>query len=309
MKMTMKAHVPSLPKVPLRLRPRSVTTLHIEGDSVRLLAVCGKRVTKWATEPLEPGLVQGGLVADSEAVGERIRSLLAANHLGKGGLVAGLTGQRCVPRIIHLPQMDRRLLKEAVSREMKRELPVPLDEVHLSWQVIGREDGHVRVFALGVPRHVLDPQIEAIAIAGARLRSADIKPLALVRAVGRREALIADLEPESLDIIVVLAGIPATIRTISLSQAIGTTEDKVRRLSEELARAVKFYNDTHQEEPLKQSMPVYLTGSLADAAASADIAEASIGHPVEPLAPPLDYPADLPVATFMVNIGLALKER
>jgi type IV pilus assembly protein PilM len=175
--------------------------------------------------------------------------------------------------------------------------------------VIGGENGHLRVFALGVPKDVLDPQVEAIRLAGATLRSMDVKPLALVRAVGRGEALIADLEPETLDVIVVRGGVPVTIRTVSLRCEIETTEDKVRRLGEELTRAVKFYNDTHPEEPLQPSTPTYLTGSLAEAAASSGVAEASIGHPVEPLAPALQYPADLPLATFMVNIGLALKER
>lgn len=296
-------------KRPLGFLSRLAATLYIEADSVRILAVRGKQVTEWGTEPLEPGLVRDGMVSDPKAVGEHIQSLLAAHSIGKGSLVVGLTGQRCVPRIIDFPQMDLRLLKEAVPREMKREMPVPMEEMHLSWQIIRRDNGHLRVFALGVPRDVLGPQMEAIRLAGGRLRSMDIKPLALVRAVGRGEALIADLELGSLDIIVVRGGIPATIRTVSLQREIDTTEDKARRLGEELARSVKFYNDTHPEEPLHPSMPVYLTGSLAEAAASSGIVEASVGHPVAPLAPPLTYPADLPLATFMVNIGLALKER
>ena len=286
-----------------------VTTLHIEGSSVRLLAVKGGQVTQWGTEPLEPGLVQEGVVADPKAVGERIESLLAAHHVSKRNLVAGLSGHRSVPRILDLPRMEPRQLKEAVPREMKRELPVPLDEMHISWQVIGGENGHVRVFVLGVPKDVLGPQVEAIRLAGATLRSMDIKPLALVRAVGRSEALIADLEPETLDVIVVRGGVPATIRSVSLRREMERTEEKVQRLGEELGRAVKFYNDTHAEEALQPSTPVFLTGSLAEAAASAAVAEASIGHPMEPLAPTLQYTPDLPLATFVVNIGLALKER
>ncbi len=296
-------------KRPLGLLSRPAATLYIEAGSVRLLEVRGKQVTEWGTEPLEPGLVRDGVVSDPKAVGEHIQSLLAAHSIGKGSLVVGLTGQRCVPRIIDFPQMNLRLLTEAVPREMKREMPVPMEEIHLSWQIIRHDNDHLRVFALGVPRDVLGPQMEAIRVAGGRLRSMDIKPLALVRAVGRSEALIADLEPGSLDIIVVRGGIPATIRTVSLQREIDTTEDKARRLGEELTRSVKFYNDTHPEEPLHPSMPVYLTGSLAEAAASAGIVEASVGHPVAPLAPPLTYPADLPLPTFMVNIGLALKER
>lgn len=296
-------------KSPLRLLARRVATLHIESDGARVLVVKDNDVIEWGIEPLEPGLVRDGLVVDPKAVGDHISSLLVAHSVGNGDVVAGLTGQRCVPRILDFPQMDLRLLKEAIPREMKREMPVPLEEMHLSWQVIGGGNGHLRVFALGVPRDIVAPQVETIRIAGAKLRSMDIKPLALVRAVARDEAIIADMETASIDVVIVRGGIATTIRAASLHEEVKTTEEKTRRLGEELGRAVKFHNETHREEPLDPSTPVYLTGSLAEAAASSGIVEASVGHPVEPLAPPLTYPADLPVATFMVNIGLALKAR
>jgi hypothetical protein len=293
---------------PPRLLSRPVATLHVESGSVRLLVVKGKQVTSWGVEPLEPALMRDGVVADPEAVGRHIKILFAAHHVGTGNLVVGLTGQRSVSRILDFPEMDPRLLEEAIPREMKREMPVPLEEMHISWQIIGNEDGHLRVFALGVPRDVLGPQVKAITLAGGKPRSMDIKPLSLVRAEGRRDALIADLEPESVDIVVVRGGIPATVRTASVGLRVGEIEDKVRRLGEELARTVKFYSDTHPEEPLEPSTPVCLTGSLAQEVASSGAVEGSVRYPVEPLSPPLECPSDLPVATFMVNIGLALKE-
>jgi len=309
MRLTMTEGISASIKSPLRLLARRVATLHIESDGARILVVKDNDVIEWGIEPLEPGLVRDGLVVDPKAVGDHISSLLVAHRVGKRDVVAGLTGQRCVPRILDLPQMAPRLLKEAIPREMKREMPVPLEEMHLSWQVISGGNGNLRVFALGVPRDILAPQVEAMMIAGAKPRSMDIKPLALARAVGRGEAIIADMEPESIDVIIVRGGIPATIRAAGLQEEVKTTEEKTRRLGEELGRTVKFHNETHREEPLHASTPVYLTGSLAEAAASSGIVEASVGHPVEPLSPPLTYPADLPVATFMVNIGLALKAR
>jgi len=292
----------------MRLFSRSVITLHVESDSVRLLVVKGERITDWGVEPLEPGLVSDGVVADPQAVGMHVRSVLASHQSRSGKLVASLTGQGSVSRILSFPQMSPSLMTEAITREMKRQMPVSLDEMHVSWQVIGGENGHLRVFVLGVPRDALRPQVEALNHSGRKLRSMDIKPLSLVRGVGRHDALIADLEPESIDIIVVRGGIPDTVRTVSLGSREGETEDKVRQLGEELARTVKFYTDTHREAPLPPSTPVCLTGSLAGRVASSGVVETSVAYPVEPLSPPLECPPDLPVATFMVNIGLALKE-
>ncbi len=303
----MRIAVPRLIRDPPRIFHRSVVTLNVEGDSVRLLAVRGRRVTDWGLEPLEPGLVREGVIADPQAVGAHIRSLLTSRRVGSWRLVASLTGQRSVPRILDLPETNPQFLQAMLPREMKRELPVPLDEMYLSSQVIGGENGHCRVFALGVPRDVLGPQVKAIELSGMKPHSMDIKPLALVRAVGFSDALIADLEPGSIDVIVVRGGIPATIRTVGLQPEGDEIEDKIRRLGEELTRTVKFYNDTHPE-PLGRSTPLCLTGSLAEEVVLSGVAEASVGLTGELLAPPLDCPPGLPVATFMVNIGLALKE-
>lgn len=302
-----KIPVPRLAAGPSRLFHRSLVTLDVEGDSVRLLAVKGRQIIAWELDPLETGLVREGVVADPQAVGAQIKSLLAGCRVRNGRLVTSLTGQRSVPRILDLPETNSQQLQAMLPREMKRELPVPLEEMYLSYQVIGSEDGHCRVFVLAVPRDVLGPQLEAIEHAGRKPYAMDIKPLALVRAVGLSDALIADLEPESIDIVVVRGGVPATIRTVGLQPQGGEIEDKIRRLGEELTRTVKFYNDTHPE-PLAKSTPLCLTGTLAEEVALSGVAEASVGLTLEPLSPPLDCPPSLPVATFMVNIGLALKE-
>lgn len=302
---------PVLSSTALKLFSGSVTTLDIEGGSVRLLVARGRRVTDWGIELLEPDLVADGVVADAQAVGTHIKSMMASHHVRNGKLIASLTGQRSVHRILKFPQMKAQLLREAIPREMRREMPVSLAEMHVSWQIIGAENagnGHMRVFALGVQRDILGPQVEAIKLAGRKPDSMDIKPLALVRAVGKRDALIADLEPESIDVIVVREAIPAIIRTVSLRYEFSEVEYKVRRLAEELARTVKFYSDTNREDPLPPSTPVCLTGSLAEEVASSGFVEASVSYPVAPLSPPLECPPDLPVATFMVNMGLALKE-
>ncbi|MEX0801381.1 MAG: hypothetical protein WD379_09205 [Dehalococcoidia bacterium] len=299
-------------KRPLTRLRRCRVTLSIEPDSLRLLVVRDGRAVHADMEPLTPATDDG--VPALDAAASALRKLLAAADAPGAELVIGLTGQHCLPRLLRLPVMDKALLKQAVPNEMKRDLPVPLDEIYLSWQVLGRDDGHLNIFALGVPRDIVDPHLAILERAGAAARSMDLKPLALIRAVGRPEAIIADLEPRSLDVIIVRSGLPAAIRTVSLradtdTADTDTMEDKIARLGEELTRAVKFYNDNHPSAPLPADAPAFLTGTGADAATSANIVAASVGHPLAPLEPRLAWPEHRPLAPFMANIGLALKER
>ncbi len=305
----MRIKLPNPQITPPRLLQRPVVALSVEGTSVRLLLVKGDRVSAWTEAPLEPGLVKEGVIADPQAVGIVLKDLLDSYRVLGGRLVASVTGLRSIPRMLDLPKMNPQMMEAAVVREAKREMPVPLEDIYLSWQTLAVNDGHQRVFALGVPRDALDPLLRAIAVTGRRAHAVDIKPLALARAVNRREAIIADIEPDSADVVVVTGGMPAIMRTVVSRGEGAALEDSIDRCRGELARTIKFYNDTHRQEPLPSSTPLFFTGSLAEEAATAiESLEGLAIYPVEPVAPPLECPPDLPIASYAVNIGLAAKE-
>lgn len=280
--------------------------VNVEADSVRGLVARGRRVTAWGAIPLDAGVVQNGAVVDGEAVAEATYRLLESLGARGGRLLASVTGQRSVPRILEFPKMESRLVGEAVEREMKRELPVPLDETYIASQAIGGENGRMKVFALGLPRDVLDPLVGAFGLLGMRLHAADIKPLALVRAVARANTLIVDVERGSIDVIVVQDGVPITIRTVGLAGAQDDVQDVIGRAAEELARTVKFYRDTHGEHELPTDTPLSVTGSLAREVT--ETAQASTGLTAAPISVPMTCPKGFEPAAYMVNIGLALKE-
>jgi len=291
-----------------RLLERPVVTLNIEGQCARVLVARGGRVVAWEETPLEEGLVKEGVIADPERVGGALRGLLKSDPVLGTKLIASVTGLRSIPRLLELPHMSPQEMDAAVFREAKREMPVPLADIYLSWQSLEKHDGHQRIFALGVPRDTLDPLLRALTLAGGRPYAVDIKPLALARAVNRRDAIVANVEPESADIIVVADGMPAIMRTVASRGGGSDTEASIDRFRGELARTVKFYDDTHRQETLPADTPLFITGSLAPEAVEAGPAEGQPRFPVEPLAPPLECPPGLPIHSYAVNIGLALKE-
>lgn len=286
---------------------RRTTAVSIEGEDIRILVTRGNSVVSWQDVRLEPGLVKEGVIADPEGVGAALKALLDSQSVSGGRLIASVTGFRSLARVLDLPKMKPELLAEAVTREAKREMPVPMEDVYLSWQPLAPDDGHQPVFALGVPRDILDPLLKAMTAAKRHPSAIDTKPLALARAANCDEAIIADIEPDSADIVVVTRGVPVIMRTVVERAGEPSGDERVERFCEEVARTVKFYNDTHRQEPLEPSTPIFLTGSLA-LSVTVESLEALSQYRVEPLSPPLDYPPDLPVHTYAVNIGLALKE-
>jgi type IV pilus assembly protein PilM len=283
-------------------------TLNISATGIRLLGVKGRQVKKWESVPLAPGLVRDGLILDPEAVGAAIDALFKSAKVPRDQVILSLTGLSFTYRILRLPRMKPALTEEAVQRGVRREMPLPLEELYLSWQVIGGEGDELEFFVLGVPENLIDAVVQTLAVARVKPYLMDLKSLVLARAANREDAIIVALEPDCFDIVLVAGGISAILHTITPRGEEASPEDNVQRLTDELTKTVEFYNSTHPENPLAPTTPLLLTGELAADATTVRLIEAGIEYPVEPLTPPLEFPPELPVALYATNMGLALKK-
>jgi type IV pilus assembly protein PilM len=283
-------------------------TLNISATSIRVLSVRGRQVKKWGSLPLAPGLVRDGLILQPKAVGAAINELFKSTKVAKKQVITSVTGLSFTYRVLSLPQMKSALLGEAIRRAAKKEMPLPLDELYLSWQAIGGGDDELDFFVLGVPRNLIDAVVQTLAEAGVKSYLIELKPLALARAAGREDALIVSLEPDCFDIVLVADGIPTIMHTITPRGEGASIEDNIQRLTDELSKTVEFYNSSHPENPLSPTTPLLLTGELSAEANTSQLIQAETGYPVELLVPSLKFPPDLPVALYAANMGLALKK-
>src|SRR3989304_9544656 len=112
-------------------------TLDISANSLRVVSINGKQVEKWGTAPLEPGLVRDGRILQTQAVGAAIAALFKSLQIPKGSVTAAISGLSFVYRIVRLPRLKPSLMTEAILRAAKKEIPLPLEEVYVSWQTIG----------------------------------------------------------------------------------------------------------------------------------------------------------------------------
>jgi type IV pilus assembly protein PilM len=281
-------------------------TLNITTNSVRLLSVKGKQVERWGSVPLAPGLVKDGFILQPKAVGAAINTLFKSTKVPKQHVITSLTGLSFTYRILSLPKTKDALLEEAIQRSARREIPLPLEELYLSWQAINGKPDELDYFVLGVPRDPIDAVVQTLNAAGVSPYIVELKPLALARAANKGNALVVDLEPDCFDVVLIAGGIPTVIHTIIPRGEGANLEDNVRRLTDELSKTVKFYNTTHPQTPLSPKTPLLLTGELASA--TSKLIQAEIEYPVESLVPSLEFPSTMPVAPFATNMGLALQK-
>lgn len=299
---------PSRLSLPLILPSlQRVITLSIEGTNLRFLSFARGKVESWGNEPFPARLLREGYVVDPEGMGQVIRSALRSGGITQGKVLCAFPGVGAVSRVLSLPRVAKSELDKVVVREMRRTMALSAETHHLVWQPLPGKGRELKVFLLAVPREPLYAWVHALQAAGLKPQAIDLKPLALARGVNQKDAIIANVESNSIELVIVLNDFPVLMRAVTLGGEAITPEDAAARLLEELDRTLSFYNETNRANPLNPEIAVYLTGELAASSTLVGEVATVTGHPVAPLEPSLRVPKDLPLASFMVNIGLLLK--
>jgi len=287
---------------------KKVTTLFIRDDVVNLLVVEGKQIKKWASLPLEPGLVKQGLVLDEAQMAAKLKELFKLGKVDTARVIVALSGHDSLYRFITLPELPEAVVAEAVKHEARRVIPVPLEEVYLSYQLLPAPAGERRVFLAAYPRNVADALTRTLQRAGIELYVMDLAPLALCRNLDEPKGIIVNARLDYLDIMVMVDRLPQLIRRLALPSEAESLSEKLPTIIEELNRTVAFYNSSHQDKPIDSTMPIFVSGDLAEAPENWQSLASNLSYPVSPLLSPLESPEGFSPNEFMVNIGLALKE-
>ncbi|MDO8567959.1 MAG: pilus assembly protein PilM [Dehalococcoidales bacterium] len=286
---------------------KKVVTLYIDDTSLRLLVVQGKQVKKWSCLPLEPGLVKSNVIMDENEVATRIKLLFKSQRVRTRKIIVGLSGLHCLTRPVTLPVLPRGMMDEAVMREAKRALPVPLEQLYVSWRIIPAAEGKAQAFIVALPCKTADSVQKTLRLAGLKPYLMDIKPLALARLVKESTAVIVDVQPTEFDIVIIAYGIPQPIRTVPLPSETLSQKEKWQKVKEELDRTINFYNSNNPEKLLGPDVPIFVSGELANRPRLNKTLSEECGFPVLTLNSPL-CTEEIDAARYLVNIGLALKE-
>ena len=287
---------------------RKTVTLYIDDRSIRLMQTAGKNAQIWASASLEPGLIEDGVVIDEDKVASRIIRLLADSSIKTKKIILGLSGLRSLTLAMDLPQIPDNLLAEAVLRECARLLPVPLEELYVSWVTLpSPKKKRIRAFAAAIPRNTTDNMLKVLHRAGLTPYMMDIKPLALVRLANETSAVIVDVQAREYDIAIIRDGVPQPIRSIPLPAEGLSWQEKLSMLRDDLVRTMEFYDSNNLENLIAPEMPVHVSGELADEPEACEALSAELGRPVLPLLFPFRYPHELHQNHYAVNAGLALK--
>ena len=283
-------------------------TLFIEDDAIKLLVSKDRQVEKWAELPLDAGLVSDGLILEETQVADKIRELFKLQKVSARTVVAGLSGFNSVYRLISLPELPDEVLPEAVLQEVSRVVPTPMDQVYFSYQTMPSPPGETLIFLAAYPRNTTDALIRTLKKAGLGVDIIDLAPLALSRTVDAPKAILVNVNAASLDIAVMMERIPQVIRSLSLPGEAQSLSERLASIVEEVNRTIAFYNSSHRDKPLGATIPIFVSGDLAQAPETWESLSGKEGYDVSVLPSPMQLLEGFDHSQFIVNIGLALKQ-
>jgi type IV pilus assembly protein PilM len=266
------------------------------------------QLEKWATLPLEPGLVNQGLIVDEAQVAAKVKQIFKDTGAKTDKVITALSGHDSLYRIMTLPELPEAVLPEAIRREAKRTIPTPLEEVYFSYQRLPCPKGETRVFLATFPRNLVDALMRTLHQAGVKPHIMEVAPLALCRIPNEPRAVIVNARLDHLDVMILADRLPQVIRRLVLPGDAQSLEERLPLIAEEFNRTVAFYNSGHSDKPIDAGVPVFVCGDLVGVPDMWQSVAGGAGYTVSTLRSPLETPDGFNPDEFMVNIGLALKE-
>ncbi len=313
----------------------------IGSSAVRAVEVQGgrsPRVLKSGRIPLPPGAVEGGQVRDAAAVTKALRRLWHEHKFSSKNVRLGVGSGSVLVRPVELDWMPAQDLRKAMRYLVADLLPVPVEEANIDHVVLedverpdpdsttGGTKRMVRVLLVATARDGVDDLVRSVRSAGLRPTTADLAPLALVRAAARTQKstdapteAVVDVGADKVSIAVHTRGRPRFVRVIpgvggnaltrALSDKLGTeypesetlkrttplprglaTDAAASVLQQAAQRLADEVRDTlafyDRSDPANPPTRILLTGAGGALVGFADLVAATTGLPTEPMQMP-----------------------
>jgi type IV pilus assembly protein PilM len=178
--------------VALGIFPSGHVALDVGGSSVVALELVGgtgklklKSCSEW---PLTEGLVEDGEIVDADLVGRELKAFANQYKFRGRAVQLAVSNQKVIVRNIDMPEMTESELRGAIEFQAQDYIPIPIDEVVLDFQVVGRyvnPEGTARqqVVLVAAQRAMISMFTAAARQAGLRVAGVDVSSLALVRSL------------------------------------------------------------------------------------------------------------------------------
>ena len=191
--------------------------LDIGSSSIKLVQLKSARksmsLQNFGIEPLPPGAILDGAIANLPAVTDSIRNLSQRIHLRGKDVALAVSGNSVIIRRLQIPAMEGPALAEQMEWEVKQNVPFAREEVIVDWEVLvpRTPDGQMEVVLVAAKREIVEQYVQVVKDAGLNPVVVDTDAFAMQNAVETS----VNLQPDET---IAVINVGAHFTTISLVQ-------------------------------------------------------------------------------------------
>jgi type IV pilus assembly protein PilM len=140
----------------------------------------------------DPAAITDGVIHDFESVAKSSLELFQHHLVGDvttKRVIITIPTYRTFSRSLTLPKLSPKEMREAVNLEIEQYLPMPIDDMYLNYDIVGENKDGLELFAIAVPKKIVDSQLELMRILGLEVVGVE----ATIGATGR----LFSLDPQS----------------------------------------------------------------------------------------------------------------
>jgi len=159
---------------------------------------------------------------DIEVISDTLKELFSESKFETSQVVVGIEEKYVFTRVINIPAMSEKELKNSIKYEAEQYIPLPLDKVNLSYQIIDpdfRDKNKMKIQLIAAKKDVLNNYVKILKKADLVPKAIEPETMALARLLGDTKenpvgSLIVDVGYAESVILVCYGGFVRFTRTV-----------------------------------------------------------------------------------------------
>lgn len=166
--------------------------------------------------------VEEGELKEVDILGSKLKSLLEENDFEAQKVVTAISGEEVIIRTVEVPSMPQDELLEAAKWEAEEQIPIPVEEMILDYEILKRNnDGSYDLMLVAVNREMVDRYLELFEMLDLEPEAIEIEPLAAIRSIKHlypeQTIALMDMGAETTDVSVFDKGRLLFTRTVGIA--------------------------------------------------------------------------------------------
>jgi type IV pilus assembly protein PilM len=151
--------------------------LDISDSSIKIMQIGNHNGTLWPTAysilDIPKNLIVNHTISNEDKLADYIsKAVRAAKGISTKYVVVSVPETKSFVRILKLPAMPEQEVDRAIRWELEQDIPMPIEQVYLDWEVVKHDGDSFYILVMATPRDYVDSLVNS-------LKMANLKPVAI----------------------------------------------------------------------------------------------------------------------------------